>query len=55
LRDEFFRYYEEDLTRAFSAIRRLSMQAEEYGREELAEELNTMMDDKINYLSGMME
>lgn len=55
LRDEFFSYYEEDLTRAFSAIRRLSMQAEEYGREDLAEELNTLMDDKINYLSGMMQ
>ncbi|MFW5974896.1 MAG: hypothetical protein ACOCQ6_01685 [Bacteroidota bacterium] len=55
LSDEFFSYYEEDLTRAFSAIRRLSMQAEEYERDELADELSKLMDDKINYMSGMME
>jgi len=55
LRPEFFNYYEEDLTRAYSAIRRVSMQAEQHNREELTKELTKLMDDKIEYLSGMMQ
>lgn len=55
LDNEFFSYYQEDLTRAYSAIRRVSMQVEQHGREELTKELTKMMDDKIKYLSGKMQ
>jgi hypothetical protein len=55
LDSEFFNYYQEDLTRAYSAIRRLSIQTEEHNRKELTEELTKLMDDKLKFISGRME
>lgn len=55
LDSEFFNYYQEDLTRAYSAIRRLSIQTEEHNRKDLTEELTKLMDDKLKFISGRME
>lgn len=55
LNDEAFAYYEQDLTRAYSAIRRLSIQTEQYGRSELSEELTNSMDEKLKFLTGKMQ
>ncbi len=49
LSDELLNYYEEDLSIAFSSLQRLSMLAHQYDREELAKEIEDLIDEKIEY------
>jgi hypothetical protein len=49
LDNDILNYYEEDLSIAFSTLQRLSMMARQYERTELADEIEAIIDEKIEY------
>jgi len=55
LDSQFMNYYQQDLSRAYSVLRRLSNTAGKYGAEELQKEISEEMDNKMKLLEQNMQ
>ncbi len=55
LDSEFFNYYQQDMSRAYSVLQQLSNTARKYGAKELQKEISEEMDNKMKYLKQNMQ
>ena len=55
LESQFFNYYQQDLTRAYTVMQQLASTAKQYGADDIYKEINKELDNKLKFLQENMQ